>query len=255
MKLWVLMENTANPGFQCEHGLSLYIEACGQRILFDAGQSAAFADNAEKLGLDLGKVDIAILSHGHYDHSGGLDQFLTLNPTAPIYLSRHAFDPHHNALGKYIGIDPALANSSRLTYVDNEINLAPGLRLLRCNHLPHPHPIQHFGLTSGGEPEDFRHELYLSIRENGKHILISGCSHKGILNIVHWFSPDILVGGFHFKSIDPQDPQLTAAAMELRRSGTTYYTGHCTGQSQFDIMKPIMDRQLTAIHAGDVFEL
>ena len=61
MKLWALMENTALEGFAAEHGLSLYIEALGRRILFDMGQSGAFADNAEKLGIDLSKVDLAVM--------------------------------------------------------------------------------------------------------------------------------------------------------------------------------------------------
>jgi 7,8-dihydropterin-6-yl-methyl-4-(beta-D-ribofuranosyl)aminobenzene 5'-phosphate synthase len=254
MKLWVLMENTAREGFSCEHGLSLYIEACNRRILFDAGQSPAFTENAQKLGLDLSKVDIAILSHGHYDHSGGMNRFLETNHTSPLYLSRYAFEPHHNASGKFIGIDAALADCGRLAFVDDEIALDPGLRLLSCNTMSHPYPTDSCGLTANGQPEDFRHELYLSIEENGQRILISGCSHKGILNIVHWFNPDILVGGFHFKTIDPNDPRLTAAAEELHRFPTAYYTGHCTGQAQFDAMKPILGWQLTAIHAGDFFE-
>lgn len=73
MKLWVLMENTAsNSSFFCEHGLSFYMETAGHKILFDMGQSGNFVKNAKKMGLHLCDVDIAILSHGHYDHGGGL---------------------------------------------------------------------------------------------------------------------------------------------------------------------------------------
>ena len=254
MKLWVLMENAAQEGFSCEHGLSLYIEACGQHILFDAGQTPAFAHNAQKLGIDLSKVDIAILSHGHYDHSGGMGHFLEQNSTAPVYLSRHAFDPHHNASGKFIGVDSALATCQRLKFVDDALPLAPGLHLSTCNTLPRPYPTDSCGLTAMGEPDDFRHELYLSIEENGRHILISGCSHKGILNITHWFTPHILIGGFHFKSMDAADPRLAAAAEQLRCFPTVYYTGHCTGQAQFETLKPILGQQLNTFHAGDVFE-
>ena len=79
MKIVTLMENTAcREHLSFEHGLSLYIETQNQKILFDAGQSGAFADNAEKLGVDLREVDFAVLSHGHYDHSGGLARFLEL---------------------------------------------------------------------------------------------------------------------------------------------------------------------------------
>lgn len=254
MKLWVLMENTAGEGFAAEHGLSLYIEAAGRRILFDAGQSEAFAYNAEKLGIDLSRVDLAILSHGHYDHGGGLQHFLKRNSSAPIYLSRHAFDPHHNAQCKDIGLNPALRRCDRLVFVDDELTLSSGLRLLSCNRTPRLHPTDPFGLTACGQPEDFRHELYLLIEEDDKHILLSGCSHKGILNIADWFAPDILVGGFHFNKIPANDSRLTEAADQLRRHPTIYYTGHCTGEAQFDAMKATLGRQLHAFHAGDYFE-
>ena len=253
MKLWVLTENTAGAGFASEHGLSLYIETGGQHILFDAGQSGVFSDNAQKLGLDLGRVDLAILSHGHYDHGDGLSRFLELNKTATVYLSRHAFEPHHNAQGKDIGLNPALADCGRLVFVDDELALTPWMRLLSCNRMDRPFPTDPFGLTAGGQPEDFRHELYLLIEEAGKRILLSGCSHKGILNIAAWFVPDVLVGGFHFSKIPPQDPRLTSAAEELSKHPTVYYTGHCTGLEQFDAMKPILGHRLQAIHAGDRF--
>ena len=95
MKLVTLMENTTGrEDLTCEHGLSLYIEACGKKILFDAGQTGAFADNAQKLGVDLKSVDLAILSHGHYDHSGGLMRFLQINDTAKVYVHKDAFNPH-----------------------------------------------------------------------------------------------------------------------------------------------------------------
>lgn len=255
MKLWVLMENTAREGFEAEHGLSLYIETGGLHILFDAGQTDTFARNAAKLGLELNRVDFAILSHGHYDHSGGLGRFLELNDHAPIYLSRHAFEPHFNAAAKDIGIDPALAHCGRLIYVDDAISPAPGLMLSGLDAQKCPYPVDPAGLTmTHGTPEDFRHELYLEIREEGKHILLSGCSHRGILNIAAGFSPDILIGGFHFKHLRPDDPKLTAAAEQLRRHPTRYYTGHCTGAAQLDALQSILGHRLCAFHTGDVFE-
>ncbi|MBO5230600.1 MAG: MBL fold metallo-hydrolase [Clostridia bacterium] len=68
----VLCENTSLcDSFGCEHGLSLYIESGERKILFDMGQTNLFEANAEKLGIDLAEIDFAVLSHGHYDHSGG----------------------------------------------------------------------------------------------------------------------------------------------------------------------------------------
>lgn len=254
MKIWVLMENTALEGFAAEHGLSLYIEAAGQRILFDMGQSEAFAHNAEKLGIDLSKVDLAVISHGHYDHGGGLGRFLQVNETAPVYLSRHAFEPHFNAVGKDIGLDPALASHPRLRFVEEQALLAPRVGLYCCKKETPLQPIEAYGLTCGAQPEDFRHELYLQIEEPERTVLISGCSHRGIVNIAGRFQPDVLVGGFHFKSVDPDDPKLLKTAGRLMEQKTVYYTGHCTGQTQFAAMKAVMGSRLHSFHSGSIIE-
>ena len=91
MKITVLLENTACRADLCAaHGLSLYIEACGRRVLFDMGPDEGFLQNAGSLGVDLTAVDLAVLSHGHDDHGGGLAAFCRVNPTAPVYVHRRA---------------------------------------------------------------------------------------------------------------------------------------------------------------------
>ena len=89
----------------------------------------------------------------------------------------------------------------------------------------------------------------------GKRVLISGCSHKGILNLASWFSPDVLVGGFHYMRKDPTDPVLTQAAKTLLTYPTTYYTGHCTGAEQYAVMKKTMADRLQPLSTGTVIEL
>lgn len=258
MKLTTLIENTTcSPELTAEHGLSLFVEAAGHTFLFDTGASGAFADNAARLGVDLAAAEFAVLSHGHYDHGGGLDRFLRLNPQAPVYASRHCFGEFHNPSGKYIGLDPALQNCGRLILTGDEYTIAPGLTLFSCN--AHPQRADPFGLTrrEGGVliPDDFRHEHYLLIEEHGRRILLSGCSHKGIVNIVNWFRPDVLVGGFHFKSLAPEDPRLRSFGEALARTNTRFCTGHCTGQAQFEVLKPILGDRLQAISTGSVVEV
>lgn len=103
------------------------------------------------------------------------------------------------------------------------------------------------------EDEDFRHEQYLLIRDGGKRILFSGCSHAGILNIAGWFRPDVLVGGFHFKNLDPEGEGravLEQAAETLKKQPTVYYTCHCTGTAQYEFLRERMGPQIRRLTAG-----
>ena len=259
LKITCLMENTAcDPQFAAEHGLSLYIETGKHKLLFDMGQTDAFAENALRLGVDLAGVDAAILSHGHYDHGGGMARFLAVNDHAMVYHSQHAFGEHWHGDSKYIGLDRALQGHARLQPVGDELLLDDELSLHSCRERPCKYPIESFGLTRReGEtflPETFDHEQYLLIRCGGKRVLISGCSHKGIANIVDWFHPDVLVGGFHLMKLDPAQPadkqRLEALADELLYSGTQFYTGHCTGEPAYAFLKERMSERLEYLSAG-----
>lgn len=243
MKITALIENTTEYKLPVEHGLSLYIETEQHTILFDTGQGDLFAKNAESLGVDLGKVDIAVLSHGHYDHGGGLGTFLNANKKAPVYISRYAFGDYHNG-EKYIGLDKSLEESDRIIFTDGITKISDGLTLYSCNEKEKALDLGSFGLTmlkDGREvPDDFIHEHYLLIEENGRRVLISGCSHKGVVNIQEWFKPDVLIGGFHFSKL-PLDSKLESYAKMLNKYNTHYYTCHCTGVEQYKYMKRFMD--------------
>lgn len=262
MKVWTLLENTAcSDGFCTEHGLSLYIETKKHKILFDTGASDAFCANAEKLGIDLSRVDIAVLSHGHFDHGGGLSAFFARNKTAPVYLHRDAFLPHFNVEGKDIGIDPSLRASGRLIFTDDELVLDEELSLFSCNARERKHPSSAAGMlvNDGGElrQDAFLHEQYLLISEDGKRVLLSGCSHKGVINITEWFEPDVLIGGFHFMKLDTErDAQVMRdAAEKLLAFKTQYYTGHCTGTAQYEFLKALMGGRLSYLATGSVIEI
>ena len=244
MKITALIENTASrEDVTAEHGLSLFIETDKHNILFDMGQSYMFYSNALTLGIDLTSVDIAVLSHGHYDHGGGLKKFLEINTNAPVYIHKDAFLPHFNGTEKYIGLDTELQDNPRIIFTGNKCIIDDTLSLWDCNDKEMRSPEISHGLTEKTENgfivDDFRHEQYLLIEENGKRVLISGCSHKGIRDITRWFSPDVLIGGFHFSKL-PLDKELKNAASELASYPTVFYTCHCTGTEQYEFMHRFM---------------
>lgn len=246
MKITVLSENISeNEDLKAEHGLSLYIETENKRILFDTGQSDLFYENAKKLGVDLERIDLLILSHGHYDHTGGVKKFFEINKTAPCYLSKYAFGDYYNGTEKYIGMDKSLQYSERLIFVDDKMTLDEKCTLYSCNNMEKKIDLGSFSLTKKEDGvfkgDDFLHEQYLLIEENGLKILISGCSHKGILNIAHWFKPDVLVGGFHFSKLACYD-KLKEYALDLNEYDSLFYTCHCTGYEQFMFMKKYMQK-------------
>lgn len=257
MKLVTLIENTTcREDLSYEHGLSLYLECRGKRILFDMGQTEQFAENAQKLGVDLSQVDIAVLSHGHNDHGGGLKRFLQCNDRATVYVHRDAFMPHFNKENADISLDSSLLESGRIVLTEGSTQLAPGLTLYSADGVKPALPVDHAGLQMLEQgilqPDDFRHEQYLLLEENGKRVCISGCSHKGVINIAEHFRPHVLVGGFHFMKRDVCRDRdlLEMAAKRLLSYGTVYYTGHCTGQEQYAFLKERMKDKLHGLSTG-----
>lgn len=271
MKISVLMENTAlSPEFACEHGLSLYIETQAGKILFDTGKSGLFLKNAHLMGINLAQVDFAILSHGHFDHGGGLMSFMQVNQKAPIYMHEKAFGEHfskreRNDNGLFpIGIDPLIKNSPRLQMLKGDFSVGKGLLLFSAV------PGQKLQSQSNknllrreGEqlvPDPFFHEQNLIISEGDKNILISGCAHRGIVNIleqaVHLAgSPmDAVVGGFHLSSpsrgTTESDETIEAIARALLDWPTRYYTCHCTGLEPYAKLKKLMGDQIEYVQAG-----
>ena len=131
LRITVLMENTAREGLEAEHGLSFFLEYRGRRFLLDAGSSGRFADNAQKLGVDLDGVELAALSHGHYDHADGLRAFFALNDRAPVYIRPQAGEAYYSKSGgspRFVGIHREIWEGfrDRFVPVDGLYPLCPG---------------------------------------------------------------------------------------------------------------------------------
>lgn len=269
MRIINLMEDTAGiSGCVHEHGLSFYIETKKHRLLLDTGASQAFLGNAKRLGIDLKKVDMVVLSHGHYDHTGGVLAFAEKNPSARIYMQTLADGEYYNIYHnppKYIGIDKRILDLPQLVRVegdleiDEELSLFSGIFGSHCQAKGNLYLKQK--INNVYEQDDFAHEQCLVITQDKERTLLSGCAHNGILNILDRYIsiygnlPDRVISGFHMMQkteYTKEDIQIIEnTARELRKTDAMFYTGHCTGQQACDIMKEIMGEKLVQIHSGE----
>ena len=273
MRIQNLIENTEGAaGCLCEHGLSFYIEAGGRKILADTGASGAFLTNAEKLGIDLGQVDTVVISHGHYDHAGGLLAFAERNRGARIWINRLAAEPYYhknNTMERYIGMDPRIKALPQVEWVEGDRTIDQGIFLfgkaLGRRLWPGGNRELMRKTGEGFLQDDFLHEQYLVLEERGKRVLISGCAHNGILNILDRYreiygeEPDVVISGFHMSRKSGYGERdlalIRETARELKTLDTRFYTGHCTGEIPFQVMKEEMGEQLRYVHCGEEIRL
>lgn len=269
MRIVNLMENTEGRyGCLYEHGLSFYIETKKHKLLVDTGASGRFIENAEKLDIDLEAVDLVVLSHGHYDHAGGIMDFAKKNMSAKIYMQRLAGNAYYHksrTVERYIGIDPDILDLPQVVLldgdhrIDDELSIYTGVTARRL--WPKGNLILKEKLGDGFVQDEFQHEQYLVISSQDKRILISGCAHNGILNILDKFSelygcdPDCVFSGFHMMKkaeyVEEDRQLIQDVAHELKKMNTKFYTGHCTGEIPYQILESIMDDQIQYIHSGD----
>lgn len=273
MRILNLIENTEGAaGCLCEHGLSFYIETGGHKILADTGASGAFLMNAETLGIDLDQVDTVIISHGHYDHAGGLLAFAERNPKARIWINGLAGEQYYHkndAMERYIGMDPRIKALPQVEWVEGDREIDQGIflfgRALGRRLWPDGNRELKVKTETGFRQDDFLHEQYLVLEERGKRVMISGCAHNGILNILDRYreiygeDPDVVISGFHMsrKSRYSQaDHALVRdTARELQKLHTRFFTGHCTGELPYRILKEIMGPQISYVHSGQEISL
>ena len=272
MKITNLIENiVGNQDVLFEHGLSFYIETKEHKLLVDCGQTDAFLQNAITLGIDLKEVDSVFLSHGHYDHSGGILPFAAINKKADIYMQKEAVLPYYHKTDdeeRYIGIAPEISGLSQVKLVDGDWKMDEELALFSNvkGRMLWPKGNLELKKKTGKDfvQDEFEHEQYLVVTEGNKRVLFYGCAHNGILNILaHYYDlygayPDTVVSGFHMKKKEytaEDDALIAETAKQLITMPTQFYTGHCTGEYAFAIMKEIMGEQLTYVHSGDSLNL
>ncbi|NCC51411.1 MAG: MBL fold metallo-hydrolase [Spartobacteria bacterium] len=271
VKLTVLVEDQPHDALIAEHGLSMLVEAAGRCILFDAGQTCVVENNAFLLGVDFKRVDALVLSHGHYDHTGGLPHVLAHMPDVPVYghpdITRERYsirDGQARAIAMPSGACDALTqrDAGRFIKADQPVFLNEHIGL--TGPIPratvYEDPGGPFFLDAGGQqPDTIEDDLAMWIQTDKGTIVCVGCAHAGIINTlqhVQRLTKDAkiraLIGGFHLLNASPERLARTLealAAFDLERIGPC----HCTGVDAQHALRATFAEKVIPGHVGRVY--
>jgi 7,8-dihydropterin-6-yl-methyl-4-(beta-D-ribofuranosyl)aminobenzene 5'-phosphate synthase len=244
----ILCDNSvAGPGVLAEHGLSLHVKADGHAFVFDTGASGVFVGNAARLGLDLSRAAAVVLSHGHYDHTGGLACLLSAYGDREVIGHPEVFAAKYSRQrsrpARAIGSPQSrrqlsrLGATFRLSAEPQEI--APGVTTtgvipltMDFEHIP-----PHFAVRRGRKlvRDSFDDEQAVVVRTRRGLVVILGCAHRGLINTIRRaieLTGDgrvcTVIGGAHLAAADP--PQVERTITELRALDVGRLVAcHCTG--------------------------
>ncbi len=240
MTITTLIENhTERKGLIAEHGLALLIDTGPLKILFDTGQSGLFIQNARMLGIDVESIDLVILSHGHYDHTGGLKAFLEINKRAKVFCKKEILTAKYNSAHLFIGTLPDWDSiQERIVFIDDTTKLGEDTFILTDIPILSPTDTHFENLLIKKDnvylKDEMADELFLAIRYEGKINILTACSHRGITNICekakNFFGLplNLVLGGFHLKRSSKEQFQFITEYLR-NAAPTTIGTCHCTG--------------------------
>lgn len=253
----------------CEHGLSFYIEADGMKILFDTGQTGAFIENAKRLAVDLSDLDYMVISHGHYDHSGGLKAFMDMGWRLPTLLvgkgffkSKYRKSEHDTC--KYIGNsfskDELAAHKCKCIEIKTmDYAISDHLVFYRkFNHWTSYEKLNDkFFLMDQDRrvTDDFDDEIVLSIETANGMLLIVGCAHAGIVNIMKTIKARShepiygMVGGTHL--VDADAKRIDETMAYFHEEGLELIgAAHCTGDIAIEEFKKQFGNRFASVCSG-----
>ncbi|MFA6784872.1 MAG: MBL fold metallo-hydrolase [Sphaerochaeta sp.] len=254
-EITTLIENTLGEhlGLHTEHGLSFLVETEDSTIIFDSGQSDAFLENATKLHKDLSKVNHVVLSHGHYDHSGGFRSFVETFPASKftLWTGKGFFEGKYakfNASYQYLGNDfdetYLLKHHIPHQTVLEKQEIAKGVWAVTKFDKVHLQETIHprFVLHQNGEwiKDDFSDEVLLVLESAKGLIVLVGCAHPGILNMLstvkRLFNQNIyaLLGGTHLVEADEVRVNETIRQFSEERIEVLGIS-HCSGMPSIEL--------------------
>lgn len=266
MRFSVLVDNNLNDkACSCEHGLSLWLEVCNTCVLLDTGQSNLFANNASLMNIDITKADYAIISHGHYDHTGGLSMLHELSPRTRIIMSPLATRAKYSVssvMTKYNGVpDVQSLEVMNIGYVNGFTRLTDNVAVFS---LPYDAPINRRLMIKENDdlvPDTFADELFTLITEDNKNVLFGGCTHHGLEQLLDYTYSvlgikqiDAFIGGLHLKGKSDRDIECNieiARKYNVRR----WIVNHCTGNDAIALWCNAFDSNPRDGYTGSRFEV
>lgn len=270
MRITSVIENKAPEGLTCEWGLCVHIEFDGKQYLLDTGSSDKYLKNIEPLGIHIEAVDVAALSHAHYDHSGGYDSFFEKNQKAKLFIRSECAEncySQHGLLKAYIGVPKGMLKKhrDRIVMVEGDYKLSENVWLI-------PHKIDNpeelgrqarMYVRSGWrfKPDGFRHEQSLVFKTDKGLVVLNSCSHGGADNIINEVLATFpgekmyaIIGGFHLKNHSAEKVRQFAA--RLKECQVEHiYTGHCTGDKAYAILQEMLGEKVHYFETGTVLEI
>ena len=254
-----------------EHGLAMWIETPHGTVLFDTGQTAeVLAHNLGLLGLKPENVDALVLSHSHYDHTGGMEAILSRNENLRLIAHAGLFRPRYSLhKGDYKSIGMAvteqdLAQRVKLTLSDVPVEVLPNLWTTGGIH-ERPEPVggsDHLfsGKDGGMQPDRYEDDLSLVLKTSDGLVLICGCCHAGILNTLlhvkqHFGEPIIaVIGGMHLKSALDAYLEHVVQVLLADFPGLTIYPNHCTGDDAIEKLHSAFGDRVSLFSAGSTLQ-
>ena len=264
-RVTVLVDNVVyREGLQAEAGLCLLIEKEGQSWLFDTGCSGLFLANAQVLGKDLDDAETVILSHGHWDHTGGLEKLLDMKPGIRVHAHPAALEPKFGRGGRSIGIalGPEKLKGMNFSPCRQVTEIAPGIHAL--TDVPRVNSFENaeggfFLDQAGTRPDTLPDDLTLVLDSQEGLIILMGCAHAGPANILDYVQKVFpgrcmraVIGGTHLGPANCERLSLTLEALKKHRV-EFFQPGHCTGLRPlaFFLMQSFVRTE--PLHAGAVF--
>ena len=248
-----------------EHGLSFFIDMGSHRLLFDTGASDLLLSNAEALGVDMSSVDFVLLSHGHNDHTGGLEAFFSVNKKAKIIAKREVLERKFN-LRSEIGF-PSLSPQikDRFLFVDHFVEYIPGLFLVPQIDLTFEEDthFKGFMIDKEGvkEQDQFNDELAVVLKTKKGHALLTACSHRGITNMVEQLKThfnllhlELILGGFHLRKSSNEVVNRVGDYLLENVQGSIGVC-HCSGLDTYSLFKTKFGDQVFYNHTGKEIKL